>query len=180
MWQRGYCNLKSWMNEKLHGQAYLEYNSWPKVLRNSLRNKGYIRWVDDQLDIHEDFFGLVHIEQTDAKSLYIATKIYHHSLLTATFALSWSRVTRFSETGWSRRYLRYTRTLLYSLLECVCKKHTCTIIRDSLDIVHDTSKLISNSPNRALVFSWMSRQLSPEAPGLKPLSNQMDYAYRCN
>ena len=56
----------------------------------------------------------------------------------------------------------------------------CTIIRDSLDIVHDTSKLISNSPNRALVFSRMSRQLSPEAPGLKPLSNQMDYAYRCN
>ena len=37
--------------------------------------KRYIRWVDDQLDIHEDFFiGLVHIEQTDAKSSYLATK----------------------------------------------------------------------------------------------------------
>ena len=37
--------------------------------------KRYIRWVDDHLDIHEDFFtGLVHIEQTDAKSSYLATK----------------------------------------------------------------------------------------------------------
>ena len=47
----------------------------------------------------------------------------------------------------------------------------CTITRDSLDSVHDTSKLISNSPNRTLVFSRMSRQLSPDPPGLKPLSN---------
>ena len=37
--------------------------------------KRYIRSVDDQLDIHEDFFiGLVHIEQTDATSSYFATK----------------------------------------------------------------------------------------------------------
>ena len=38
--------------------------------------KRYIRWVDDQRDIHEDFFiGLVHIERTDAKSSYLATKM---------------------------------------------------------------------------------------------------------
>ena len=61
--------------------------------------KRYIRWVDDQLDIHEDFFiGLVHIEQTDAMSSYLATKC-HHSIFTATFALSGPRVTRVTETG---------------------------------------------------------------------------------
>ena len=32
-------------------------------------------WVNDQLDIHEEFIGLVHDEQTDTKSLYIADTI---------------------------------------------------------------------------------------------------------
>ena len=36
-----------------------------------------IPWMDDQLDIHEDFVGLVHVEQTDAKSLYLAIKYVH-------------------------------------------------------------------------------------------------------
>ena len=33
--------------------------------------------MDDQLIIHEDFIGLVHVEQTDVKSLYIAFKYVH-------------------------------------------------------------------------------------------------------
>ena len=143
-------------NEKLHCQAYLEYNSWPKVLRNSLRNKGYIRWVDDQLDIHEDFFGLVHIEQTDAKSLYIATKICHNSLLTATFALSWWRVTRFSEMVWSRRDLRYIRILLYSLVECVCKKHTSVYHHQRPPWYCDTRWPLRQLPDLVLAeVSWV-------------------------
>ena len=36
-----------------------------------------IRWVDDQLDIHEDFIGLVYVEQSNAKSLYLAIKYVH-------------------------------------------------------------------------------------------------------
>ncbi len=38
-----------------------------------------IRWVDDQLAIYdyEDFIGLVHVEQTDAKSLYLSIKYVH-------------------------------------------------------------------------------------------------------
>ena len=40
-----------------------------------------IRWVDDQLDIHEDFIRIAHVEQTNAKSLYLAfTYICPHSL----------------------------------------------------------------------------------------------------
>ena len=35
------------------------------------------RWVDDQLDIHEDFIGLECVEQTDAKSLCLAIKYVH-------------------------------------------------------------------------------------------------------
>ena len=46
--------------------------------RSDVHNKEYlaicIRWVYDQLDIHEDFIGLVHVEETDAKSLYLITK----------------------------------------------------------------------------------------------------------
>ena len=123
-----------------------------------------IRWVDDQLAIYdyEDFIGLVHVEQTDAKSLYISIKYVHIrcSLFAATLARSWSRVrwcrkpdgslTRFSNTGLGRRGWRYTRTLLAHCLNMCLQEAArwCSIIRDSLDIVNDISKLISDSPNR--------------------------------
>ena len=77
-----------------------------------------IRWVDDQLDIHEDFIGLVHVEQSNAKSLYLAINIM------STFAAR-------------------------------CHFGAVVVIRDSLDIVNDISKLISNSPYRTLVFNRM-------------------------
>ena len=86
--------------------------------------KRYIRWVDDQRDIHEDFFiGPVHIEQTDAKSSYLATKMSSFAFH-GHFRTVGSRVTRVNETGWGRRGQRYTRTRLCSLLECICNKHT--------------------------------------------------------
>ena len=45
----------------------------------------------------------------------------------------------------------------------------CSIVRDSPAIVHEISKLVRNSPKRGLVFNRVQQELSPNAPGLKPL-----------
>ena len=140
-----------------------------------------IRWVDDQLDIHEDFIGLVHVEQTDAKSLYLAIK---DVLIRCSLPLSHCRGQGYDGAANMMGHLRGLAKRVEadeaSAIPVHCFAHClnlclqeaarrCSIIRDSLGLVNDISKLIRNSPKRALVFSRMQRQLSPEAPGLKPL-----------
>ena len=118
--------------------------------------KRYIRWVDDQLDIHEDFFiGLVHIEQTDAKSSYLATK---YVIIRFSRPLSHCRVQGLR--GLMKRVEADEASAIpvHGFARCLnafaISTRQCSITRDSLAVVqHDICKLISYSPNHALVFN---------------------------
>ena len=120
--------------------------------------KNFARRVDDQLDIHEDFFiGLVHIEQTNAKSSNLATKY-----VIIRFSRPLSNCRSQGLRGLLKRVEADEASAIpvHGFARClnVFARSTrqCTIIRDSLDIVqHDISKLISYSPNHALVFNIM-------------------------
>ena len=120
--------------------------------------ESHIRWVIDQLDIHEDFFiGLVHIEQSDAKSSNRATKYV---------IIRFSRPLSHCRGQGLRGLLKRVEAdeasaiTVHGFARClnVFARSTrqCSIIIDSLAIVqHDISKLISNSPNHVLVFNLM-------------------------
>ena len=117
--------------------------------------ESYIRWVIDQLDIHKDFFiGLVHIEQSDAKSTNLAT-----TYVIIRFSRPLSHCRGQGLRGLLKR-VEADEACAHGFARClnVFARSTrqCSTIGDSLAIVqHDISKLISNFPNHVLVFNLM-------------------------
>ena len=51
----------------------------------------------------------------------------------------------------------------------LCLQTMGSVIRDALDLVMEVSQLIRYSPKRSHLFKSLPSQLSPSAPGLKPL-----------
>ena len=114
----------------------------------AVQNKGYIRWVDDQLDIHGDVIGLVHIGKKPTPSR--CTLPLKYVIIRCSRPLSHCRGQGLIGLGKRVEADETCAIPVHCILRClkVFARSTrqCSIIRDSLDIMHDISKLISNSP----------------------------------
>ena len=71
------CVVRSILNKIHDVKLFAMLADETRGVHNKEQLTTCIRWVDDQRIIHEDFIGLVHVEQTDAKLLYVAFKYVH-------------------------------------------------------------------------------------------------------
>ena len=71
------CVVRSILNKIHDVKLFAMLADETRGVQNKEQLTTCIRWVDDQRIIHEDFIGLVHVEQTDAKLLYVAFKYVH-------------------------------------------------------------------------------------------------------
>ena len=141
-----------------------------------------IRWVQrDNLDVHEDFIGLYHIDDTSANTLVATIK---DCLLRMNLNINRCRGQCYdgaaamagSRSGVSTQILSeepralFTHCYGHSLNLAVCdyiKK--CKIIHDAMDVTHEITKLIKYSPKRGAVFDKLKQALSPNDPGFRVL-----------
>ncbi|PIK54239.1 putative zinc finger MYM-type protein 1-like [Apostichopus japonicus] len=140
-----------------------------------------IRWVDSGFKIHEDLIGFVHVIHTDAETLSKAIK---DVLIRCALPLSQCRGQGYDGAANMMGHLRGVAARIRqeepAAIHVHCWAHclnlclqeaskSCHIIRDSLCLVSEIAKLIRASPKRSAVFLKLKDQVSPDAPGLRPL-----------
>ena len=139
------------------------------------------RWVDQELEVHEDFVGLYQIPDTSANTIVAAIK---DCLLR--MSLQWKRCRgqcyngaasmTGSKTGVASQILSvepralYTHCYGHSLNLAVCDTiKNRKIARDALDTTFEVSKLIKFSPKRHVLFEQLKKELAPDTPGFRVL-----------
>lgn len=140
-----------------------------------------IRWVDDELDIHEDFIGLHVVESIDAATLHAVLKDVlirmNLSVLklrgqcydgaSSMSGLKSGVATRFSE---EEERAIYTHCYGHALnLACSDTIKGCKLMRDALDVTHEVVKLIKKSPRRDAIFAHLKEEMAPDTPGVRVL-----------
>lgn len=139
-----------------------------------------IRWVDDNLLIHEAPLELIQVPKTDSLTLLVCIKD-----CLVRFALPLSQCKGQAYDGASNMsghrngvaatlQREHPTALVHCLAHCtnlslqtVGRQSAC--IRDALDLVMGLNQLIQLSPKRTSLFQTMQHQVSPGAPTLKPL-----------
>ena len=135
-----------------------------------------VRWVDDNVFIHEAPLELIQVPKTDSSTLISCIKD-----CLVRFALPLSQCKTYSNTSSHRRAVaailqREQLTVIHVHCQAHCtnlslqtvgRQSVC--IRDALDLVMGLSQLIQLSPKRTSLFQTMQQQLSPGVPTLKPL-----------
>ena len=140
-----------------------------------------LRWVDENLEVHEDFIGLYQIPNTFANTLVASIK---DCLLRLNLNINSCRGQCYdgaaamagSKNGVATQILSiepralFTHCYGHSLNLAVCDsiKH-CKIIEDAMDVVHEITKLIKFSPKRGAIFDNLKEELSPDTPGFRVL-----------
>ena len=139
------------------------------------------RWVDDNLEVHEDFIGLYHIPNTCSETLVATVK---DCLIRMNLTLNRCRGQCYdgasamagSKSDVATQILSeepralFTHCYGHSLNLAVCDSiKQCKIIQDALDVTHEITKLIKFSPKRGAVFDKLKEELSPSTPGFRVL-----------
>ena len=139
------------------------------------------RWVDSDLEVHEEFVGLYQIPDIAANTIVQALK---DCLLRLN--LQWNRcrgqcydgasVMAGHKNGVATQILAvepralYTHCYGHSLNLAMCDAmKKCKVCRDALDVTHEICKLVKFSPKRNAIFDKLKEELSPETPGLRVL-----------
>lgn len=140
-----------------------------------------LRWVGDDLQVHEDFVGLHVIESIDSATL---TAVIKDVLMRMNLTLTKMRgqcydgascmsglksgvATRLSE---EEPRAIYTHCYGHALnLACSDTIKQCTLMRDALDMTHEITKLIKNSPRRDAIFGHLKEELAADTPGMRVL-----------
>lgn len=74
----------------------------------------------------------------------------------------------------------YVHCLAHSLnLYLQDASRSCSLVRDSLELVMEIVKLIKYSPKRTTLFNTMKSQVGSETQNLKPLPHKVDSVYWC-
>ena len=140
-----------------------------------------IRWVDDLFDVNEDFIGLVSVDDTTGETLTNALK---DVLIRCMLPISNCRGQSYDGAanmmgkfkGVASQILKDNPAAipihcfahrLNLCLQSVSRQNT--LLRDALDVSGEISQLINFSPKRSALFNKIKEELSPEAPGLRPL-----------
>ena len=122
------------------------------------------RWIDAELEIHEDFVGLYHIDNIAADTIVIALK---DCLLRMSLPLKRCRGQCYDGAANMAGYKRgvatqilteepralYTHCYGHSLNLAMCDTiKQCRLTRDTMDVTNEISKLIKFSPKRNGIF----------------------------
>ena len=140
-----------------------------------------LRWVDDDLQVHEDFIGLNVVESIDSATL---TAVIKDVLVRMNLTLTKMRgqcydgascmsglksgvATRLSE---EEPRAIYTHCYGHALnLACSDTVKQCMLMRDALDTTHEITKLIKKSPRRDAIFGHLKEELAADTPGMRVL-----------
>ena len=139
------------------------------------------RWVDDDLQVHEDFVGLHETDLTTADAL---VAIIRDTLLRLNIKLENCRGQCYDGAGvMSGRRSGVAKTLQDEEKRAVfthCYGHAlnlaagdsiklCKIIQSAFDTVAEMSKLVKKSPKRDAIFQKLKSELAPDTPGFRVL-----------
>lgn len=140
-----------------------------------------IRWVSSSYEIQEEPIGLIQVPKTDSETLTSALK---DVLIRCVLPLSQCRGQAYdgaaNMAGHVSGVAARIKSEQPSALHVHCLAHclnlclqdasrTCTIVRDTLDIVTELAKLIRNSAKRSSLFESIKSQMSPDTSNLRPL-----------
>ena len=140
-----------------------------------------IRWVDDNLEPHEEFLGLYKIDDIQASTIVAAIK---DSLVRLNFSFSKCRGQcydgasnmRGAKGGVAKLLCKEESRAVYMH----CYGHALNlavgdtikeskIMKDVLDTAFEVTKLVKYSPKRAVQFEKLKNELVPDCPGFRVL-----------
>ena len=140
-----------------------------------------LRWVDQDLIVHEKFVGLYVVPSISADTLVSVIK---DSLSRLNLSLSKVRGQcydgasnmRGAKKGVAKQIYDeesravYTHCYGHALnLACGDSIKRCKLLKDTLDNTHEITKLIKFSPKREVVFQEKKQELAPDVPGMRVL-----------
>ena len=140
-----------------------------------------IRWMDDQLQPHEDFIGLYQLDETNADFI---TRTIKGTLVRLELTLSRCRGQCYdgaSTTGGARNGVAkqlsdeesravYTHCYGHSLnLAATDSIKNSKIMKDALGVTYEVSKLIKFSPKSDVMFEKLKDNIIPDTPGFRVL-----------
>jgi len=133
-------------------------------------------WVDDHLDVHEEFICPYQISDTSADIIVVVIK---DTLIRMNLNLKRSKGQYYdgaSAMASSHKGVaiqissEVPRTLFthcyghaLNLAACDAVKK-CKVVQDAMDAMYEKSKLIKHSPKRDAIFTKLKGELSPETP----------------
>ena len=140
-----------------------------------------LRWVDGNLDAHEDFIGLYKVACTEAATLFTVLQdvlvrlniSFNHlrgQCYDGASSMSGLRsgVVKLVQNEEPRAV--YTHCYGHPLnLACSDSIKGCPLMKDALDIVYEITKLIKKSPRRDSTFQTLREEISPTSPGIRIL-----------
>ena len=138
----------------------------------------YFRWVDSELEVHEDFAGLRDVKNTNAETLSAEPK---DALVRLHLSPSKMRGQCYDgagcmagvKSGVAARLSRekpravYTHCYGHALsLACSDAIKQCKVMKDSLETTHEITKLIKLSPRRDTLFQQFKEESAPDTGGV--------------
>ena len=139
------------------------------------------RWVDNELDVHEDFIGLYETESTDVIALLT---IIHEVLkrlnisITKLSSQCYDGASAMSgcKAGVAKLILDeepraiYTHCYGHSLnLACNDTIKQCAIVRNAFDTANEITKLIKKTPRRDAILNRLKLEVTSPSPGIGTL-----------
>lgn len=140
-----------------------------------------IRWVDNDFKVHEDFIGLFMVDVINADTI---TAVIYDVLCRLNLSIRKIRGQCYDgaatmagkKSGVAVKLQKdepraiYTHCYGHSLsLACGDSIKQCKVMRDSLEITHEITKLIKKSPRRDVLFEKLKAELAPDTPGVRVL-----------
>ena len=128
-----------------------------------------IRWVDEQLIVHEEFIGLYSVPAIDADTL---TTVIKDSLLRLNLSLNKIRGQCYdgassmsgAKKGVARQILDVEKRTLFTHcyghtlnLACSDAVKGCKVLKDTLETTREITKLIKFSPKREAIFQEIKK-----------------------
>ena len=141
----------------------------------------HFRWVDEDLEAHEEFFGLYEVECTKSEELL---KLVKDVLIRYQLEMSKMRGQCFDgaasmsgcKAGLAKRIrdeeprALYTHCYGHSLnLGCNDCMNRVLLLRNCLGTANEIIKLVKNSPKRNAIFNNIRAQLEESLPGIRVL-----------
>ena len=140
-----------------------------------------IRWVQENLEVFEDFIGLNHMERINASSIVAALKDVLMRMNLSTSRMRGQCYDGCSTmTGAKKGVVKSMKEEAPRSIFVHCYGHALnlavsnavkanTVLRNARDITHEITKLVKLLPKRDLLFKRIKSELAVEQPGLRIL-----------
>ena len=140
-----------------------------------------LRWVDDNLNPHEDFIGLYEVPSIEAN---VIVSTISDALIRMNLTLSKVRGQCYdgasNMSGLRNGVARQINDMEKKALYTHCYGHSlnlaasdtlqnCKVMKAALETTHEITKLIKYSPRRQNLFDSIKEELAPSDPGIRVL-----------